>query len=231
MEVVNILPTPLAMVHCPFHDRMKRLVMEEIEENGDWVDNDASEGLSHIDHYNVLANEERYARFNAWVEEQAEIYLKDVMGKYLQDTVTITDSWINRCKPGGYQVPHNQSNSYICALYYVNYDNTQHGLTYFASYNSRVQSSPYMSIPNMKLTRYNQVEQVMANEGDMLIWPGEITHGYKKNEGDNRVTVSMNIMPTIMTNGDYGWKVEKLSDEERSVSHRRKGWEIGDDYM
>ena len=48
MEVVNILPTPLAMVHCPFHDRMKRLVMEEIEENGDWVDNDASEGLSHI---------------------------------------------------------------------------------------------------------------------------------------------------------------------------------------
>ena len=41
------------------------------------------------------------------------------------------------------------------------------------------------------------------------------THGYRENKGDNRVTISMNIMPTVVTNGDYGWRVTNLTPKER----------------
>ena len=35
------------------------------------------------------------------------------------------------------------------------------------------------------------------------------------NKGDNRVTLSMNMMPTIVTNGDYGWRCVNLTPQER----------------
>jgi hypothetical protein len=48
-----------------------------------------------------------------------------------------------------------------------------------------------------------------------MIFPSQIIHGYDDNKGDNRVTLSMNMMPTIVTNGDYGWRCVNLTPQER----------------
>ena len=39
------------------------------------------------------------------------------------------------------------------------------------------------------------------------------------------VTIAINIMPKMMTNGDYGWKVERLNDEDRlqAIDRKREG--------
>mgnify|MGYP003304204368 CR=1 FL=1 len=48
-----------------------------------------------------------------------------------------------------------------------------------------------------------------------MIFPSQIILGYDDYKGDNRVTLSMNMMPTIVTNGDYGWRCVNLTPQER----------------
>ena len=76
MEVVNILPTPVAIIPCPFHSKVKETVLEEIKEQevNQLSYNINSRELKHVGHYSVLHNDERYGRFRNWCEQQAELY-------------------------------------------------------------------------------------------------------------------------------------------------------------
>ena len=66
-----------------------------------------------------------------------------------------------------------------------------------------------------KNSEFNQNDVIYAKEGELVLFPSHTTHGYRENKGDNRVTISMNIMPTVVTNGDYGWRVTNLTPKER----------------
>ena len=217
MEVLEILPQPLGIVPCPFHDEVKALIKKEITKGQkDLESNPNTDELVHIDHYSVLDKPE-FHKLRDWVEEQSAIFLENVMGEYVQEGVVVTDSWINICDDGGSQAPHYHTNSYVTALYYVNF-NENHTPTYFAK-TTGVQIYPNtanLTLPHTNNTRFNQMDEVRPNEGDLFLWPSTIIHGYKTNREDNRITLAINVMPRMMTNGDYGWKVERLSDEDRS---------------
>jgi len=229
MEVVSILPQPLGIVKCPFHDEVKELIKQEIvaKQDGKYVEiSPNSDELVHIDYYSVL-DRPQFLKLREWVEEQATIFMENVLGEYVQEGSIVTDSWINICDKGGSQAPHYHTNSYVTALYYVNFNGNEHVPTYFAK-TSGVQLFPNnanLTLPQRKNTRYNQMDQVIAEEGDLFLWPSHIIHGYKRNEGDNRVTIAINVMPKMMTNGDYGWKVERLNDEDRlqAIDRKREG--------
>ena len=218
MNILEILPQPLGIEPCPFHDEVKALVKKEIALNmmvGE--DNPNNDGeLIHIDDYSVLDKPE-FHKFRTWIEEQCAIFLEHVMGEYVQDGVIVTDSWINICDKGGFAAPHYHTNSYVTALYYVNF-NENHTPTYFAK-TTGVQiypNTPNLTLPQTNNTRFNQLDQVMPNEGDLFMWPSTIIHGIKTNNEDNRITLAVNVMPKLMTNGDYGWKIERLTDDDRS---------------
>ena len=119
MEVINVLPTPVAIIPCPFHSKVKESVLQEIEEKGfsDLSYNTGSKDLKHIGHYSVLHDDALFGRFRNWCEQQAEIYAKEVKGDYIQETVQVTDSWINVAEKGGFQYPHFHGNSYLSAIY------------------------------------------------------------------------------------------------------------------
>ena len=226
MEVINVLPTPVAIIPCPFHSKVKEAVTEEIEERGlsTLSYNTGSKDLRHIGHYSVLHNDERYGRFRNWCEQQAELYAKEVKGDYIQETVQVTDSWINVADKKGFQYPHFHGNSYLSAIYYVNFDlEKDHVPTHFVREEHQfVPNMPALNILRNKDTDYNQVNQVMAKEGELLIFPSQVTHGYETNNGENRITLSMNMMPTIVTNGDYGWRCVNLSSNERLEAFNHK---------
>ena len=218
MNILEILLQPLGIEPCPFHDEVKALVKKEIALNmmvGE--DNPNNDGeLIHIDDYSVLDKPE-FHKFRTWIEEQCAIFLEHVMGEYVQDGVIVTDSWINICDKGGFAAPHYHTNSYVTALYYVNF-NENHTPTYFAK-TTGVQiypNTPNLTLPQTNNTRFNQLDQVIPNEGDLFMWPSTIIHGFKTNNEDNRITLAVNVMPKLMTNGDYGWKIERLTDDDRS---------------
>ena len=75
--------------------------------------------------------------------------------------------------------------------------------------------APVFDIFKNKLTQYNQDNLVFAKEGELLLFPSQIAHGYEDNKGDGRITLSMNIMPTVVSSGDYGWRCVNLTPQER----------------
>ena len=154
MEVVSILPQPLGIVKCPFHDEVKQLIKQEIvtKQGGKYVEiSPNSDELVHIDYYSVL-DRPQFLKLREWVEEQATIFMENVLGEYVQEGSIVTDSWINICKPGGHQVPHYHINSFVCALYYVNFDDEIDSPTYFWQPNpTQPRDFPVM------LTRKNQL--------------------------------------------------------------------------
>ena len=225
MEVVNILPTPVAIIPCPFHDKVKENILTEIEEQklNQLSYNTNSRALSHIGHYSVLQNDVKFGRFRNWCEQQAEYYGKEIKGDYIQETVQVTDSWINVADKGGYQHPHYHSNSYLSAVYYVNYDNEKHISTNFTREESLYfPSMPALQLMRKKYTPHNQDNELIVNEGELIIFPAQIIHGYNDNQFQDRVTLSMNMMPTIVTNGDYGWRCVNLNKAEREKAFDTK---------
>ena len=219
MEVINVLPTPVAIIPCPFHAKVKETVLQEIEEKGfsDLSFNTGSEDLKHIGHYSVLHDDSKYGRFRNWCEQQAEIYAKEIQGLYIPETVQITDSWFNVSNTGGFQHQHYHANSLISGVYYVNFDAEKgHCPTSFTKdERTFMPHSPVLNILKTKDTEFNQNDVIYAKEGELVLFPSHTTHGYRENKGDNRVTISMNIMPTVVTNGDYGWRVTNLTPKER----------------
>ncbi len=218
MEVVHILPTAVAIIPCPFHSSIKQTILSEIEEQSNNMSEfSANEELQHLQHYSVLANDDKYGRFRNWCEQQAERYAKEISGHYIPETVQITDSWFNVSNTGGFQHQHYHANSYMSGVYYVNFDAEKgHCPTSFTKdERSFMQNSSTIQLLKTKYTEFNQNDVVYAKEGELLLFPSHTTHGYKENQGDNRVTISMNIMPTVVTNGDYGWRVSNLTPKER----------------
>ena len=187
MEVINVLPTPVAIIPCPFHGKVKETILAEIEEQkqNQITYSANSEQLKHIGHYSVLHNDERYGRFRNWCEQQAELYAKEVKGDYIQETVQVTDSWINISDKGGYQYPHHHANSYLSAIYYVNFDMARdHVPTYFTRDTNFI-NAPSLNFITGKITDYNQNNEVLSNEGELVIFPSQLNHGYDENTGYN----------------------------------------------
>ena len=199
--------------------------MQKIKDT-DWT-TWGSDELKHMDSCSFLDLPE-LERLSIWIEEQAEIFCREVKGDHLVDGVIITDSWLNVCGSGGMQAPHYHTNSYISGLYYVNFDADIHAPTYFYKTQSGHMFAP--TTPNISLmtdtnTKFTEPQQFIAQEGELILWSSELIHGYKTNQGDTRVTLSFNIMPKIVSSGEYGWKVEKLSPKDRMacVENKKSG--------
>ena len=59
MEVLSILPTPVAIIPCPFADKVKETVLDHIS-NEDVLNLDYnvdSGNLKHIGHYSILMDD------------------------------------------------------------------------------------------------------------------------------------------------------------------------------
>ena len=127
---------------------------------------------------------------------------------YIPETVQITDSWFNVSNTGGFHINIIML-TLISGVYYVNFDAEKgHCPTSFTKdERTFMPHSPVLNILKTKDTEFNQNDVIYANEGELILFPSHTTHGYRENKGDNRVTISMNIMPTVVTNGDYGWRV------------------------
>ena len=120
------------------------------------------------------------------------------------------------CDSGGKQSPHFHINAAICALYYINFDDEVHSPTYFYRPNDSMNFPNYFAymLTNQKETKYNYINEVVGVEGSLLLWPANTCHGYTTNYGNNRITVSSNLMPRYINDV----RIEPLTKEERHTA-------------
>ena len=227
MDVFPILSTPLGVIQNPYHKEVKSLILNDIATKSNSTHtNTSSDYLYHVDYVNILL-QDKYKKFREWIEEQGKGFVKDIMGHYLQDTMIVTDSWVNICERGGNQHAHNHVNSLISGVYYVSKTDS-HSSTYFVrkesmgAINSATATVPTMSIPFEQKTEFNQEGEMQVNEGDLVLFPSTVLHGYKTNYEDDRVTIAMNLMPSVVCGWDYGWRVDTLTDKQRLSMQQKR---------
>ena len=82
MRVVDTLPLKLGAVLYPEHQKVKSLMIEEINNHGIDYEHkkvDAyAKGLEHFDYYSPLSDD-KYKEFREWIQIQAEIYARDIL--------------------------------------------------------------------------------------------------------------------------------------------------------
>jgi len=155
-------------------------------------------------------------RFYEYLADCANHFAYAVMGLKYEYPMMLTSLWINSVHSGGNEARHNHANSIVSGTYYANYSLDHAPLRF---YTPRRRTTDSFSIEVMTdagtNTKYgwDYTEIKDIAEGDLALWPSYIEHGYSNNGADNRISVSMNFMPSGLCS-DYSFKVVRNLDRQ-----------------
>ena len=108
----------------------------------------------------------------------------------------ISDCYLEVAHEGAIYAPHEHSNCLFSGTFFVSYNSSSHS---YLKFKRNVLSSmyPVMMLPFEQMTAFNlQEATVPYNQGDCLIYPSNLTHGYESNPADHRITLTFNVIPT-----------------------------------
>jgi uncharacterized protein (TIGR02466 family) len=207
MKLFDIFPNPIFAETCEFHEEVKTSI-ENL--NLQYKQNEVCQSLYHAN--NELSSSILYhpelKQFKSWVEKSCHEYITNVLGYHLDDTVIVTDSWINRCDKGGYQYPHYHTNSYISGTYYLNIKDNHAPLMFRHDDTCTHINKQSITLKKGSIsTKYNSDVLFHPTEGELYLWQSHLTHAVLDNMADNRLSLSMNFMPTVVSNYKYGYKI------------------------
>ena len=208
----DLFPTAVAKYRRADHEHLKEIILKILE---NYPQNEIyTEGENLVHYFNDGNFDPRqYAgleNFMDWILDCVKNYADSFLG--IRDKNFIDcNVWINSNK-GGAQKPHQHFNSFISATYYIQLDKEHSGLNFYNPKNSGNLLRSAIDIPYDVQTIYTTPYQpLMVEQGDLLIWPSELIHGYDQdNVQMPRISMSMNFMPEILTSKLYGFKVSKL---------------------
>lgn len=113
----------------------------------------------------------------------------------LPEEITFADSYLELGQENAMYAPHEHSNVLYSGTYFINFDIEQHAPLKFR----RTISSTYYPVlqyDNSLPTAFNQLEsQIPYSEGDILLHPPNLQHGYEQPSHPNRLTLSFNVSP------------------------------------
>ena len=107
----------------------------------------------------------------------------------------IQDSYLELADEQAIYAPHEHSNCLFSITYLVNYDPSKHA---FIKWRRNVASNFYqvMQFDSTEPTPYNMTEATFNMvEGDIIIYPSNITHGFDNNSEGQRISLTANIVP------------------------------------
>lgn len=106
-----------------------------------------------------------------------------------------SDSYLEIANKDAIYAPHEHSNCLYTIIYLINYDDKQHS---YIKWRRNVASHfyPVIQLDSTELSPYNMTEATFKqSEGDILIFPSNMTHGYDSNPSDQRISLTANVVP------------------------------------
>ena len=146
---------------------------------------------------------DRWPTLNRTILDCCQQFANEVLG--IRDPLRITQSWINRYRPGEYIHQHNHPNSLVSATWYWQLPETAEILFHRHALNSA-------HTWTMKFDRHGdsasgfaaQITSIRVEEGDLLIWPSYLVHSVPAwNHDEPRYSLSLNAMPEHWGSGLY----------------------------
>ena len=152
-----------------------------------------------------LMDHPAFERLQDWIHDQCREYLQQVFDpeEAIQPTPKIVHSWANVQDGSSQHLPHMHSNAELAFNFNLKFDPSVHLATSYWN--------PHMNVGFMygagvwhraweqPRSRWTATTvEADAQQGDLLIWPGMLQHGYPAApaSGVTRITVSGNVMQT-----------------------------------
>ncbi len=205
-NVVNLFPTAVGIYKNDNHREIKKVLTEMMKHAPFQENEDCPRLIHYFDAGDSVLVKDELKFLRDWVEEKALDFATETMG-YSIDKLNVTDSWLNVSNRDAFQPPHMHVNSFISATYYVNKKKDHSPLIFIHPRNQNAPSaSPIMSVNYSSRNLYQSDIPVDVEEGNLVIWESHLVHGYPPNEGDNRISLSMNFMPSTVRHDRYSYE-------------------------
>jgi hypothetical protein len=206
MEPIEIFPVTVARFHYEKNSELQQIINTIISSAKVEEARELSSSTHYFEKSGNLLNNPLLADFKDFVMSSANQYVNNLLK--IDSEMFVTLSWINHTNSGFDLDPHNHGNSYISGTYYLNFNPLYHSpITFHKSVLG--QQFQYLDIKPSEFNKYNAKSCQLSNliQGDLILWPSHLEHGYTANVGNDRVSISMNFLPKIVNNGDYKFYV------------------------
>ena len=108
--------------------------------------------------------------------------------------LAISEAYLEMAGEGALYAPHEHSNCLYSATVLINYEKGHAPVKFRRNVTSNYY--PVMQFPSKGYSPYNLTEATTPmEEGDVIIYPSMITHGYEGNATPNRITLTVNFVP------------------------------------
>ena len=192
-EIYALFALPVGVYSCPNFATVKKEIFKWIETQDIRPEHDRlaiTHNVSQIGKRNTILED------NASVADFLLKSCKDYNeGAYYYDLdFAISDAYLELATKGALYAPHEHSNCIYSATLLINYQEGHSPL----KFRRNVAGSyyPVMQFPNKDYTAFNMTEAtVPMKEGDLIIYPSSMTHGYEGNPYDDRVSMTVNFIP------------------------------------
>jgi uncharacterized protein (TIGR02466 family) len=209
IKTLDLFPNALGRVVYKNSTETKETIINMIE-NSDMESNAKDPALYHFQNNtnSSFLHNKKLKNFKTWMEKTCTEFVRGTLGYNIGEMI-ITDSWLNLCDKGGGQYPHFHGNAYISGTYYVNFRQGHAPLCFRHPENSTHSHFPTITLQSDKSNpnKYNSDVFVFPEEGELIMWQSNLTHGYTENQLDSRISISMNFMPSIVANDKYSYRV------------------------
>lgn len=211
-KIEGVFPIPVYITSYDKHEELKDDFMHMLED-GEVKENNRSKGTYHV--VNDFFDKNSYPAFNhwrEWMDNELKEYWLNVLGKYETDLM-ITDYWFNMSQKGGYQHLHDHCNAALSGTYYINFNDALHSKFHVA--NPHIQTTsfePLLILEKKNQTPWNEdAVPIDHNEGDLVLFPSWLRHGYPENNEGGRVSMSFNVLPKLISSGIYTFEVNNVT--------------------
>jgi len=200
-EIIGLFPTPFMRVSAILDPSLTQALVAHFGKLA-VCNNNSSPNLSHTE---ML----RPTDSPLFIEAAATISPKLVdFGALMFGEVmpwAIKEMWVNVLDEGGRQAMHNHANSFISGVVYLTPTHTESqtvfmkspGGTDFAFKNDHAGTTPGPYSADKWISP-------APSPGDMVLFPSYLMHAVPPNQGERRISMSFNAIPTRLDSWGYG---------------------------
>ena len=231
----ELFPKPVGRYPYPRHTQLKPCILEQCRRQtffkGTGPKSHTKLGTSEVDLLNTKDPE--LNRFYTSLTDHANHFAYGILGLEAGAPMILISLWINVVHGGANEARHHHANAIVSGTYYLNFTPAHARLRFYAprptvheGFSLELQRNP--DCTSKYGWGYTEIQDV--TEGDLLLWPSYLDHGYQNNGADNRIAVSMNFMPACLSS-DYSFKVSRNTPSSKAAPGRGDTPLLSDDVL
>jgi uncharacterized protein (TIGR02466 family) len=199
-EVFGLFPTPFMRARATLHEQLVARLVEHFSAQAT-RDNNSSTNLSHT---KMLRPNDSplFAKAAELIAPKLVDYGVHLLGERMR--WLLKEMWVNVMDTGGRQAMHNHANSFISGVVYLTRTHPGSQTVFMKSpggHDFLLKNDHQGTTP----TEFSADKWVSPapDPGDMILFPSYLMHAVPPNQGERRITLSFNAIPTQLDSWGY----------------------------